>query len=197
MRVIKLLYPTWRDLSIHEAAPAGRGASLKLRAEAKGYVYSHYDLSIPFGALSESGYRNEDLERQTFADDSFDLVITQDVFEHLFDPLAAAKEISRTLKMGGAHIFSVPLVRRHHPSLRRAIKDSDGRVTHLAEPQYHANPISSEGSLVTIDWGFDILEFLGGVGTSNSIYYIDDLKHGIQAELNEIVVSRKSRLPKL
>jgi len=38
-------------------------------------------------------------------DESFDLVITQDFFEHVLRP---AKEIARTLKSGGAHIYAVP-----------------------------------------------------------------------------------------
>ncbi|WP_371419407.1 methyltransferase domain-containing protein [Bradyrhizobium sp. CCBAU 051011] len=35
-----------------------------------------------------------------FADDTFDLVITQDVFEHIFRPDLAISDIARTLKIG-------------------------------------------------------------------------------------------------
>ncbi len=59
---------------------------------------------------SVAGFRNENLEAQTFNDSEFDIVITQDVFEHLENPEKAAKEIARTLKKGGFHIFTVPLI---------------------------------------------------------------------------------------
>lgn len=47
------------------------------------------------------GYRSEALERQTFADERFDLVMTQDVMEHIFDVEAAFRKIYRTV----AHLF--------------------------------------------------------------------------------------------
>jgi 2-polyprenyl-3-methyl-5-hydroxy-6-metoxy-1,4-benzoquinol methylase len=51
-------------------------------------------------------YRNEDLERQTYADGSFDVVITQDVMEHIYDPSSAFREIARTLRPVGDLISS-------------------------------------------------------------------------------------------
>jgi SAM-dependent methyltransferase len=52
-----------------------------------------------------NGVRCEDLQALTFADESIDLHITQDVFEHLLDPRAAFREIARTLRVEGAHIL--------------------------------------------------------------------------------------------
>ena len=49
--------------------------------------------------------RCENLEHLTFDNESVDLHITQDVFEHLFDPAAAFREIARTLRLGGAHVL--------------------------------------------------------------------------------------------
>ena len=43
----------------------------------------------------------------TFENESFDLFITQDVFEHVMTPNKAFKEIERVLKPGGAHVFTV------------------------------------------------------------------------------------------
>ncbi len=41
---------------------------------------------------------NEDLENQTFQNESFDIVITQDVMEHIYDPGKAFAEVARTFK---------------------------------------------------------------------------------------------------
>jgi SAM-dependent methyltransferase len=191
MHVLCTTVPAWRELIVHESSPAVRGASKKMMDECPGYVQSQYDPTIPFGSQHPvSGYQSEDLEKQTFGDAIFDVVVTQDVFEHLFDPVAAAKEIARTLKPGGVHIFSVPIIRRGNPSARRAAKHGN-EIVHIAEPQYHSNPISSEGALVTIDWGYDLLEILSSPDFRHSLYYIDDITQGIRAELIEIVVGRK------
>ena len=119
--VISRFYPNWRDLAIHESSPGNRGASVKLRRECPRYIETQYDPALGLGNIHpERGYRSEDLEAQTFEDECFDLVITQDVFEHLFDPAQALREIGRTLKPGGAHIFTVPIVNGSKPSVRRA-----------------------------------------------------------------------------
>jgi SAM-dependent methyltransferase len=95
----------------------------------------------------------------TFPDGTFDLVATQDVFEHLFDPFGAEREILRTLRPGGLHVFSCPIVLKNLPSRRRA-NLVDGQVVHFLERQYRGNPIDEAGSLVTIDGGYDIVAAL-------------------------------------
>lgn len=185
------LFPNWRQLSIHESSPAPRGGSVRFKNECHQYMATQYDPAIPFGTRHPSGaYQSEDLENQTFADQLFDIVITQDVMEHLFDPIRATHEIARTLRPGGAHIFSVPIVRKQAPSQRRA-RFVDGKIEHLLPEQYHGNPIDAKGSLVTIDWGYDILAHLDRGSLAHSIHYIDDITRGIHAEFIEIVVGRK------
>ncbi|MGQ0519368.1 class I SAM-dependent methyltransferase, partial [Bacillus sp. D-CC] len=50
--------------------------------------------------------RCENLEDMTFQNESFDLFITQDVFEHVMEPKKAFKEIERVLKPGGALLYT-------------------------------------------------------------------------------------------
>lgn len=83
-----------------------------------------------------NGVRREDLENQSFEDESFDLHVTQDVFEHLFNPAAAFREIARTLRPGGAHIFTTPIVRNNEPTRFCAQLSAEGAVIHLSEPEY-------------------------------------------------------------
>jgi 2-polyprenyl-3-methyl-5-hydroxy-6-metoxy-1,4-benzoquinol methylase len=44
------------------------------------------------------GFRCEDIESLSFGNESFDLVITQDVMEHVLNPALAFAEIGRILK---------------------------------------------------------------------------------------------------
>jgi SAM-dependent methyltransferase len=167
--------------------------------ECPGYLASQYDPEIGFGKYNlEKKYQSENLEHQTFDSESFDIVITQDVFEHMFAPDLAIKEIARTLKIGGAHIMTVPIVMGGEKSRRRARIDKSG-IEHLLEPQYHGNPLSNDGSLVTIDWGNDIVDYLAAhSGLTVSQFNIDDLTKGIRAVYNEVLVCRKlGVVPKL
>ena len=192
MYCIQQYYPGWRSLRIHESSPVDRGASTKLR-EAAHYVPSQFDPSFAFGERSPSGWVNQDLEQQTFADQSFDLVVTQDVFEHVFDVDAAAREIARTLRPGGAHIFTTPLVRKAQPSEQRATRASDGTVRHLAEPEYHGNPVDPKGSLVTWHFGFDLATWIQEVTRMPTmILAMDRMDLGIQAEYIEVMISFKT-----
>jgi len=133
------------------------------------------------------------LERQTFADESFDLVITQDVLEHVFDPDATMREIARTLKKGGAHIGTVPLVRGRQPSLACAIRNPDNSITHYVDPpEYHGNPVDGNGSLVTFWWGYDFANRIDLAAPLNTLLYqIVDRGRGIDGPLTEVLVSFK------
>jgi hypothetical protein len=96
------------------------------------------------------------------------------------------------LKPGGAHFFTTPLVYGPRPSEIVAKLASDGEVIHLREPEYHGNPVDPEGSLVTVRWGYDIVELIHeACGLVSTLVFIDDLSQGIRAELNEVVVTRK------
>lgn len=195
VRVLENMYPNFSEVELHESSPGGRGTTQLLKEKCKAYSSSHYFPDIAHGEVDpETGFRCENLERLTFPDNSFDLFLTQDVLEHVLDPGAAFREIGRVLKPGGAHIFTVPIVNKFKPSERRAIQLETGGVQHLKEPKYHGNPMNTaEGSLVTVDWGYDIASFVQEEsGLSTIIIQIDDIDMGIRAELIEVVVSSKA-----
>ncbi len=193
MLTIDRWYPDWRNLRIHESSPGQRGASIKLRREAQSYTGTHFDPKItPGRSIPGTRWACENLEQQTFPDASFDLVITQDVLEHVFDPAAAFRDVARTLRPGGAHIFTTPLVNKERPSQVWASRGSDGKVIHHHPPEYHGNPIDAKGSLVTMHWGYDITEYIhAACGLPTTIVQIDDLSHGIRAEFIEVCLTRK------
>jgi SAM-dependent methyltransferase len=194
MFCLERFFPQWRNLSIHESSPVpGRGANRRLTKEAPAYVASYYYPGVAPGNIV-NGIRCENLEHLTFGDESFDLHISQDVFEHLFDPAAASREIARTLRPGGAHVFTTPLVRKNEPTQFCASLAPDGTVVHLIEPpEYHSNPLCpSEGSLVTVNWGYDITNFIFETsGLFTEIVFLDILECGIRAECIEVLITRK------
>lgn len=191
MLSIESYFPNWRSLTIHESSPGERGASKRLSRECAGYIASHYFPGREPGSTT-GRFRCENLEALTFADESIDLHVTQDVMEHVFHPSKAFKEIARTLKPNGAHIFTVPLVNKHKASTRRAERGDDGRVRHLEPPLYHGNPIDGAGSLVTVDWGYDICRHIfESCGLFTHLVCIDDLSKGIRAEYIEVLITVK------
>jgi SAM-dependent methyltransferase len=187
---LNLFYPEWKTLKIHESSASGP-ASEFIAKNCPGYTLSHFFPDVPLGEL-KYGIRCENLEKMTFADESFDLIITQDVFEHVMGPAAAFKEIARVLKPGGAHVFTMPWYPKLKQTLQRA-KLVDGKVEFLEEPVYHGNPIDAEGSLVTYDWGIDFTDFIyANSNMFTTIYLANDRNRGLEAEFLEVFISRKN-----
>lgn len=190
MKVIQDYYPNWRELNIHESSPANRGTSLKLKNECSNYQSSQYYPNKKFGTLV-SGHRNENLETQTFENEQFDLVITQDVIEHVFNRDKVFKEIARTLKPNGAHIFTVPLVNKNNKSECRATLNNN-EIIYIKDAQYHGNPVDSKGSLVTFDWGYDISEYIFiSSNMYSTIIKNIDRSLGIDGEYIEVIITHK------
>ncbi|MFN3959408.1 MAG: class I SAM-dependent methyltransferase [Parvularculaceae bacterium] len=184
--------PNWRDLVIHESSPMKRGVAMKLQRECKGYIASHYFPGRPFGAMV-NGFRNESLEALTFPDNAHDIVITLDVFEHVFHPDWMMREIWRTLKPGGVYVATFPILRAQVEALKpRARRETDGSVTHLEPAQYHGNPISGEGALVTFDYGYDIHKQIAEWAPFDvEISRFQSRRMGILGEFLEVVVCGK------
>ncbi len=191
MRVIAECFPNFRELTIHESSPSSRGTSLKLSQQCPNYSTSHYFEHVPFGQReAQTGFKCESLESLTFEDNSIDLFVTQDVMEHIFNPDLAFREICRVLKPGGAHIFTVPIVNKHKKSEVLASQNEQGETVFHRQPEYHENPVDENGSLVTMNWGYDIVSYISEVaGMSSTILTIDDLSQGIRAELIDVVTS--------
>jgi SAM-dependent methyltransferase len=191
MAAIQTYCPEWKNLTVHESSPVDRGVSARLKRECKNYIATQFFPDRPPGQCFQ-GTRCENLEALTFAGESIDLHVTQDVLEHVFHPAWAFREIARTLRPGGAHICTVPLVNKGRPSELRATVGADGRIVHHQPPVYHGNPVSAEGSLVTVDWGFDICRHIfDACGLFTQLLYIDDVSRGIRAELIEVLVTLK------
>ncbi len=132
------------------------------------YTCSEYFDGVPLGSRNRMGIRCEDLQNLTFQSNTFDLIITQDVLEHVVQPKKAFSEINRVLKVGGLHIFTVP-VHESRKTIRRAELDPQGNLVYLLQKVYHGDPLREEGTLVYTDFGEDLIDFLKSVGIPTEI----------------------------
>lgn len=121
--------------------------------ELPNYTCCEYFDEIASGEYQE-GVLCVDLCDIPFPANTFDFVITEDVFEHIACYEKAMEEILRVLKVGGCHIFTVPL----HEN-----KKTESRAG--KRPVYHDDPVRPEdGTLVITDWGEDIKEIVEKYG---------------------------------
>jgi hypothetical protein len=113
-----------------------------------------------------NGVRHEDIDRLSFANSSVDLLVSNDVMEHIPWPRRAFREIARVLRPGGQALMTFPFSARSDSVVRAEL--IDGSIVHRLEPVYHGNPLSPEGSLVFTDFGWDVMDLIRGEGFSDA-----------------------------
>ena len=150
---------------LHEQiTPFFRWAQQALPGEVVGSEYLGHD--VPGGSVVD-GVRHEDALALSFPDASLDVIVSQDVLEHVPDIDPAVAEAARVLRPGGRLFLSVPFHAHADATVQRATL-RDGEVVHLHEPQFHGNPVSAEGSLVFYDHGWDLLDRLRSHGFADA-----------------------------
>jgi len=103
----------------------------------------------PFGTV-----RHEDLRALSFTSNSFDLVLSAEVFEHIPEPYVALNEVFRVLKPGGSYVWTVPLNSNTHAKdiqfsmLNAAGQRFDSADPAIKSPQFHGDPMAPEGGIV-------------------------------------------------
>ena len=109
------------------------------------------------------GIRHEDVENMSFVDGQLDLIVSNEVFEHVPNPAKAFAECARALKVGGVMLATIPFHSENDLSVIRA-KLNNGQVENMLPPAFHGNPISADGSLVFTDFGWDLLATIRKAG---------------------------------
>jgi SAM-dependent methyltransferase len=146
--------PTLASLRLAEINSCG-GLHRWLR-QLPGLVYSEYG--------GTDGVRHEDLMNLTFADATFDLVLTSETLEHVPDVPRALAEIRRILRPGGQHVFTVPVICDRPRSRTCALLQGETLV-HLRPPSYHGSPGQrAEDMMVMTEFGADLMETLARAG---------------------------------
>lgn len=153
--------PELAGFAIYEAQ--SDGAIHGILKALPGYVCSEFFDGIASGEAGPDGIRCEDLQNLSFPDASFDLVITQDVLEHVRRPARALREIARVLKPGGYHIFTVP-ADLSKPETTPLIDVSTGEDRFLSPPVYHNDSIRLRGALAYNEFGRDLIPLIDSTG---------------------------------
>lgn len=110
--------------------------------------------------------RHEDVESLSFSEAEFDIIVSNDVLEHIPNYKKAFTECARVLRKGGTMFLTIPFYIEEDKTVLRA-KILQGEVVHLLPPVYHGNPIKEEGSLVFNDFGWDVLNIIRESGFAN------------------------------
>ena len=186
--LLRTLVPGWESMAVHECSPINDFIS----RDATGYSSSHYYPNEETGKRV-GDHTNEDLENLTFAPDTFDVFVSQDVLEHVFSPQQAIREMLRVTAPGGVVIFTIPMF-RGGPSLQRAERSADGRVRFLHQPVHHGNPVDPSGSLAVWDFGDDFPQMLQIWAGDCDVAVFDSPipELGIEGDLIEVFYIRKS-----
>jgi 2-polyprenyl-3-methyl-5-hydroxy-6-metoxy-1,4-benzoquinol methylase len=116
----------------------GRGDFLMM-AQTKGFSVTGCDI---FGGqkptLEGVSFYDSSLTEARFSDNSFDVVIIRNVFEHLFDPSVELREIRRILKPNGYLYLKVPNGVFEYGLRCRLVHNKK----YAFEPPYHLNSFS-------------------------------------------------------
>ena len=117
---------------------------------------------------------HQDLCALTLPDACVDVVLCNEMFEHLYDLPAGLAEIARILRPGGRLIATCPLAydrydsiikARHRPGARPGVA---AEAELLMEPEFHGNPVAPEqGSLVYQIPGWDLLDQARAAGLTD------------------------------
>ena len=134
------------------------------------FTCSEYFPNVPAGT-ERNGVICEDLERLSFADETFDLVLTEDVLEHVRHPQTAFKEIFRVLKPNGYHVFTIPFYFDRETTTR--VDTTGDEDVYLLPAEYHGDTLRDR-ILVYTDFGYDLLDQLSSLGFGTDILHSTD-----------------------
>ena len=116
-RILAQLRPAMTILDL------GAGAGIVPQMNFKGHVQMvcgvDLDNRVVTNPLLDEG-RIADANSIPYPDQSFDLVFSDNVVEHLEDPAAVFGEVSRVLKSGGIFLFKTPNKHHYMPAIARA-----------------------------------------------------------------------------
>jgi len=123
---------------------------------------------------------HQDCTKLSFNDNTFDLLISQQIFEHIFDIKTALSESLRVLRDDGCIVISIPFFYDTENSVMLAKLDESGKIVQIVKPsEIHGNPISRNGSLVFWHHGWEFTEIMKDVGYKDvKVHFYNNLYKG-------------------
>lgn len=150
---------TWpRNPSVAILESSARGSYPVMLDDKFDYYATEYDPGEIAGGRHPR--RFADFQELHYADETFDIVIASDVFEHVRDDEAGYREIFRTLKPGGTFILTVPYTHTQPVTIRR-VDTTGSEDVHILEPEFHGG---GGHTLTYRNYGRDLLTRLGDRG---------------------------------
>ena len=150
----------FQNLRIYE--PGLIGPFRKFFQKLPGYSSSYFWEEVKPGEYKD-GVQCQDLMNLTYEDNSFDLMLSSDIFEHVRKPFAGFGEVNRVLKPGGFHIFSIP---SDYPIPSETVfrVDTSGPEDVFVLPRHHHSEPMGGKSLVYTDFGEDMTRIMAADG---------------------------------
>ena len=148
------------DLDVYELS-AGGPLVRWLRPRVRSLTTSEYFPDVPRGS-ERAGITCQDVQRLTYPDESFDLCMSTEVFEHVEDDGAGFREILRVLRPGGLHAFTVPLNLASTTLERTTI--CGGERVNVLPAEYHADRYRGQRVFCFRTYGADLAARLADVG---------------------------------
>lgn len=174
-------WPKNRSVKILESS--ARGSYPIMFAEKFDYYATEFDQA----KIAEGKHPREyaDFQKLHYANETFDLVVASDVFEHVRKDEDAYREIHRVLKFGGSFVMTVPYD-HNRPNTIARVDTSGEKDVHLLDPEYHGG---GGHTLTYRNYGRDLLSLLKRVGFAVGHIELSVPSHAITRQ--SVIIARK------
>lgn len=180
-----------KDTGLRIYVAAASGSTAQALQGGKNVTLSEYfDDAVP--GETRRGILHQDIQSLTFADESFDMVVSEEVFEHVQNYRAGFREVWRVLRPGGAHIFTVPADPQQPKTLDRFRRGENGEMIPVLPLELHGDWLRGTIPAIT-SFGGDLSEIQAGLGfdlTTVESTREEDKEYGTHACRTFVAVKR-------
>ncbi len=135
----------------------------------------YLEAGYPAGSIHRR--RGEDVRHEDFCDLSYatasvDLLVHNDILEHIPDFRRALREAFRVLRPGGTMLFTCPFFAMPK-TIVRARHDSDGTLVELLPREVHGDGLRKGGILAYYNYGWELVDEIRDAGFSEVQVVVD------------------------